>query len=95
MEFDYKGFMQDFRIADRFGVNAIKDTFNRAHDAWKDNAEYYASFILTLNHLIWYHYENDNEDIARLYNDLWEKADGYALDHFKGNDLQYILQFLD
>ena len=27
---DYKGFWQDFTIADAFGLNAIQDTYNRA-----------------------------------------------------------------
>lgn len=31
-------FWQDFSIADRYGLQAIQDTFNRAFDAWKDNS---------------------------------------------------------
>lgn len=30
-------FWQDFTIADAFGIDAIKDTFNRAFKEWKDN----------------------------------------------------------
>lgn len=94
-EFDYKGFMQDFRIADTFGMEAIKDTFNRAHDEWKNNADYYASFVMTLNHLIWYHYDHGNEEYARLYDSLWKKADAFVFKHFKGKELQKIIAFLD
>lgn len=94
-EFDYKGFMQDFRIADRFGVRAIKDTFKRAHDEWKDNADYYASFVMTLNHLLWYHYEHGNEEYARIYDALWKKADAFVSKHFKGEELNKIIAFLD
>ena len=94
-EFDYKGFMQDFRIADAFGVSAIKDTFKRAHDEWKDNADYYGSFVMTLNHLLWYHWERGNEKYAILYDQLWKKADNFALNHFRGEELQKILAFLD
>ena len=95
MEFDYKGFMGDFRVADMFGIEAIKDTFNRCHSDWKDNAEYYGSFVMTLNHLLWYHYENGNMELAEVYEELWKKADEFIFEHFKGEELQKILAFLD
>jgi hypothetical protein len=94
-EFDYKGFMQDFRIADCFGVNAVKDTFNRAHEEWKNNADYYASFVMTLNHLIWFHYERGNMTLAKVYDTLWKKADAFVYKNFKGEELQKIIEFLD
>ena len=33
-------FWMDFSIADRFGIEAIKDTFKRAFDEWKEHYEY-------------------------------------------------------
>jgi hypothetical protein len=95
MEFDYKGFMQDFRIADMFGSHAIKDTFNRADKEWKTNADYYGSLILTLNHLLWYHYNNNNIEYAKIYDELWRKANDLIYTYFKGAELQKILAFLD
>lgn len=91
---DYKGFMWDFHIADHFGISAIKDTYNRAFKEWKNNVEYFTALVITLNHQIfnWY---NKNEEIARVYNELWEKADGYAYDNFKGEDLSYFLRTTD
>ena len=94
MPFDYKGFMRDFRIADRFGENAVRDTYNRAFRGWKHNVEYYASFVMTLNHQIWNHYQT-NEKLARVYDELWKKADNYGRDHFKGKDAEYYFSFLD
>ena len=94
-EFDYNGFMQDFRIADRFGKAAVDDTFKRAFDEWKDNVEYFASFVMTLNHLIWYHYENGNMERSRQYDRLWKKADAWGCEHFTGADAAYYFQFLD
>lgn len=41
--FDYQfktTFWTDFSIADVFGVSAIKDTFNRAFEEWRDNYIY-------------------------------------------------------
>lgn len=92
----YKGFMQDFRIAEVYGVNAVKDTFNRAFEEWKDNVEYFASFVMTLNHLIWYWYEADKDhELAKLYDELWKKADAYGCEHFTGEDAEYYYSFLD
>ena len=46
-------FWEDFSIADRFGLSAIKDTFKRAFEGWKDNYKYLTELILVLNHKIW------------------------------------------
>jgi len=91
----YKGFWTDFTIADRFGENAIRDTYQRAFKGWKDNVEYFASLVMTLNHKIWVHYEAGNEALASIYNELWEKADQYGATRFKGEDAAYYFQFLD
>ncbi len=93
-EYDYKGFWQDFTIADKFGVSAIKDTYERAFEGWKDNVEYYASLVMTLNHKIWEWYEKD-EAVAKLYNELWMRADDYGRDNFKGKEAEYYFNFLD
>lgn len=91
----YKGFWQDFTIADAFGESAIRDTYKRAFDGWKDNVEYFASLVMTLNHKIWFWYEHGNENFTNLYNELWEKADQYGMENFKGEDATYYFQFLD
>lgn len=84
----------DFTIADMFGENAIRDTFNRAFDEWKGDVVYLTELVLVLNHKIWFWYER-NESIARVYNELWEMADGYACDNLKGADAQYFYATLD
>lgn len=95
LQFDYKGFMQDFQIADRFGEKAIRDTYKRAFNEWKDDVEYFTSLVLTLNHLIWFHYDRDDFDIAKTYDELWKKADSYGCEHFKGDDLNYYYRTID
>ena len=87
-------FYEDFSIADRFGISAIKDTFKRAFENWKDNYEYLTELVMALNWKIWEHYES-NEKVARVYSDLWEKADGYAMDNLKGEELKYFLSTTD
>ena len=92
---DYKGFMTDFAIADKFGEAAVIDTFNRTFKEWKNNVEYFASFVLTLNHRLWLHYENGRTSQARLYDGLWKKAHAFGTEHFKGKDAEYYFSFLD
>ena len=87
-------FWEDFSIADKFGINAVKDTFNRAFNEWKGNYKYLTELVLVLNHKIWQHYEK-NEALARVYNDLWEKADLYACNNLKGEELSYFYRILD
>ena len=94
---DYKTqttFWQDFSIAEIFGVKAIKDTYNRAFDEWKGNYIYLTELVMVLNHKIWQHYKN-NEEIARVYDELWRKADEYAYENLEGEELIYFYKTTD
>ncbi len=95
MDYDYKGFMRDFMIADAFGEKAIRDTYKRAFAEWKDNVKYFASLVMTLNHQIWRWHERNNDKLGRLYDELWRKADEWGCNHFKGEDASYYFNFLD
>ena len=95
MDYEFKTtFWQDFTIADKFGINAIKDTYNRAFNEWKNNYIYLTELVLVLNWKIWDWYEKDT-NIARTYNDLWEKAENYGYDNLKGDELSYFIRTLD
>ena len=87
-------FWEDFSIADLFGKGAIKDTFDRAFNDWKGNYVYLTELVIVLNHKIWQHYET-NESIARVYQDLWEKADEYACENLKGEELSFFYRITD
>lgn len=87
-------FWEDFTIADMFGVAAIEDTFERAFNEWKSNHIYLTELVIVLNHKIWQHY-NKNNKYAELYNELWEKADAYACDNLKGEELSFFYRITD
>lgn len=87
-------FWMDFSIADRFGISAIKDTFERAFNEWKNNHIYLTELVMVLNHKIWQHNEN-NAVLAELYNSLWEQADGYATTYLEGEELSYFYRITD
>ena len=87
-------FWMDFSIADRFGIPAIKDTYKRAFEEWRDNYEYLTELVIVLNYKIWEWYEK-NENTARIYNDMWEEAQNYAYDNLKGDELSYFFRITD
>ena len=87
-------FYEDFSIADMFGKNAILETFNTAFNQWKSDYQYLTELVMALNWKIFEHYEN-NQEIAKVYNELWEKADLYATENLKGEELSYFYKTTD
>lgn len=87
-------FWMDFSIADRFGIEAIVDTFNRAFKEWQTNHIYLTELVMVLNHKIWQWYDK-NDTIARVYDNLWRKADEWAQENMHGKELQYFYEVTD
>ena len=87
-------FMMDFSIADKFGITAIKDTYKRAFEEWKDSYVYLTELVIVLNLKIWEWYEK-NKDVAKVYNSLWEEADAYACENLKGDELSFFYKITD
>ena len=84
-------FWEDFSIADRFGLAAVLDTFNRAFREWKGDYKFLTELTLVLNHKIWQYYEN-RPDMAVLFNNLFEQTDQNAKENLKGNGFSYFLE---
>lgn len=53
-------FWEDFSIADKFGNEAVNDTFKRAFTEWKGNYAYLTEMVMVLNHKIWQWYKKNN-----------------------------------
>lgn len=87
-------FWQDFSIADMYGMDAVRDTYERAMNEWRDQYRYLTDLVMVLNHKIWQHHES-NQGLAQLYNELWMKAEDYALTNLKGDELQYYFRVTD
>ena len=87
-------FYQDFSIADNFGVGAIKDTYNRAFNEWKDNYKFLTELVMVLNWKIFEHYES-NEKIAKVYDSLWKEADEYAMENLKDQEAKCYYEITD
>lgn len=98
-EFGYEPqttFWGDFGVADVLGgAKAIKDTFNRSFKNWKDDKVYGTELAMVLNHKSWEWYAKNNEELAKLYTELFSKLDQYIMDNWKGEDLSYYLRVTD
>lgn len=90
----FNTFWDDFLIAEEFGERAIRDTYKRAFDEWKNDYKYLAELVMVLNCKIWKNHENHRE-IAKVYDELWQEADAYACDNLKGDELLYFLEITD
>ena len=91
-------FWDDFTIAEKIGSDAIRDAYTKIMAAWKSNYIYLTELVMVLNWNIWYWDgagTKQSEEFAKLYNELWNKADEYALEHLAGNELQYFLRTVD
>lgn len=87
-------FDSDFAIADMFGVEAIKDTFDRASKEWRSDIKYLTELVMIINRKA-RQYASSNEKYSRLYSDLYYKLDNYVLNNFKDKDIDYYLSITD
>lgn len=88
-------FWEDFTLADVFGEDAVKDTYKRAFEEWKDDYVFLTELVCTCNLKICEHYENGNKKLAKVYDSLWRKADAYACKHLKGEELSFFYRITD
>ena len=82
-------FYEDFSIADKFGINAIKDTYKRAFNDWKSDYKYLTELVMVLNWKSWEH--ENNVQFCRLYSELFYELQDYAYNNLKGEELNYFI----
>ena len=87
-------FFSDLSIAECYGFDAVKETYRDVMASWGDNLDFMCEWVVALNHKIWQHYE-ENKELARVYDDLWRKADDYCRNHFKGEELYEYYSYID
>ncbi len=88
-------FWDDFSIADAFGLQAIRDTFNNAFHSWRNDVVYITEFVMVLNWKCWYWYDKENYIMSQLYSDLYYEADDWCMNNLKGKDLVYYINTTD
>lgn len=87
-------FYMDFSIAEKFGVEAIKETYTDAFNGWKSNEVYITELTMVLNWKI-HRWWQVNEEYAKLYDELWTELDSWCCENLKGEDLEYFYKTTD
>ena len=87
-------FFADLSIAECYGAKSVKDTYRKVMKEWGNNLEFMCEWVVCLNQKFWEHYEK-NEPLARVYDEMWRKADNYCREHFKGDDLSQYYAYID
>ena len=85
----------DFSIADRFGAAAVRETFDRMHNEWKDNYIYLTELTMALNWKIFEHHDTNSQELEQLYDELWRQEDLYCQEHLQGEELTYYYTTTD
>lgn len=93
-------FYSDLSIADCFGTDAVKDTYNRVLKEWMHNIEYITEFALCVNHKSWEHasYTDDaHKQLGELYAELWYEISDKIHEYYKDDEkaLDYFFQVTD
>ena len=88
-------FWQDFSIAEKFGIIAVKDTYKRAFTEWKNSYKYLTELVMVLNHKAWLHYGNGNTGLSELYSDLYHDANDWAYANLTGDELDFYFHVTD
>ena len=84
----------DFSIADKVGLQAIQDTYNRAFEGWKSDYKYITELAMVLNWKCWRWYEV-KDDYSRLYTELFHKLDEWIFNNLRGEELEYYIRITD
>ena len=96
MDYEFKTtFWMDFSIADKFGIEAVKDTFKRAFNEWKNDYTFFYELTLVMNWKCWYHYENNNIELSKLYAKYYNQLCEYGMENLKGKEREDFIKNLD
>ena len=86
-------FYTDFSIADKFGLDAVKETFDRVFKEWRDDVKMGTELAMVMS---WKSFEHQNNSrFCHLYSQLYYKMDNYCCNKYKGEDLKYYLRTTD
>lgn len=88
-------FYGDLSIAEVYGARGVKETYRQVMHSWGNNLEFMCEWVVALNQKIWQHHDTNNDKLAKVYNELWRKADDYCRKHFKGEELSKYYAYID
>ena len=88
-------FWSDLSIAEAFGLDSVKDTYERVLESWGRNTEMFTEFVMALNHKSWEHDSRRQTEISQLYADLYYKADEWISVNWDEDARWYYFKMTD
>lgn len=88
-------FWDDFTIAEKYGIDAIKDTYKRSFDDFKNEYKYITELAMVLDFKRWTHSQNNNEKLTDVYSDLYFKILIWVGDNLTGTAFEYWHSIMD
>lgn len=91
-------FFSDLSIAECYGADGIRDTYDRVMKSWMDNLAFITEFIvcLGLKSSQWCDRKH-GQTFCNLYSDLYHEAVDAFYKHYEGNEdaLDYFFEMTD
>lgn len=100
-------FWLDFSIADKFGLQAIKDTYRQVMIEWHNDHTFITELAMVINHKCWEHYHRSRKDlkpfldtdqhrqIGQWYSKTYYELLDWADNNMTEEDLAYFYKTLD
>ena len=88
-------FWDDFTIAERFGLPAIKDTYKNAFNSWKTDVVFITELVLVLNWKMLYMDERHMTEKSVMYYKCWVESSNWCERHLEAGAYEYFLNVID
>ena len=88
-------FWDDFTIAEKFGVSAIKDTYKNAFNSWKNDVVFIVELVLVLNWKMLYMDEKHMTEKSVMYYKCWVELSNWCERHLEAGAYEYFSNVTD
>ena len=88
-------FWDDFTIAEKFGVSAIKDTYKNAFNSWKNDVVFIVELVLVLNWKMLYMDEKHMTEKSVMYYKCWVELSNWCERHLEAGAYEYFFNVTD
>ena len=88
-------FWDDFTIAERFGLPAIKDTYKNAFMSWKTDVVFITELVLVLNWKMLYMDEKHMTEKSVMYYKFWVELSNWCERHLEAGAYEYFINVTD
>ena len=88
-------FWDDFTIAERFGLPAIKDTYKNAFNSYKTNVVFITELVLVLNWKMLYMDERHMTEKSVMYYKCWVELSNWCERHLEAGAYEYFILVTD